>query len=849
MQEFLEYLKHHPSVTKYGYLVAIVSSGLIGVYKILPTKFKEELQSKSYGLFFKWIGDSWNNRETTANLKKHYRSIIEQLETPSDGEYVPEFISLTLIRRRNDDSPDLKKTPEEPVTIEQLLDREFSSLLIIGPPGSGKTTLLKRFMYEYAKRYLKKSNQPIPVFLELKYYEKEKSPEDWVLQKLKNTLNVSLSLTGKTKERLVLLLDGFNEIRGGADGETIYKWKEFLNNLEQSGKHRALITWRDREYDSELGAKDLIGIQDLSLKQIEEFVSKNIPQHKERLIHDLRVRDSNKSTSFSSIFSTPYFLMMLRTICSTEEYPEYLITANTAQLFSLFFRKILVDEYQGSKARDIFDPKEGLFNEDELAQIRQNNLPRNKIYYLPEKGKLFSVLGELALEMQEKSKIGIDRDQLPEIVRPEIIRNAGYVCRILRDDRGEDSLSFYHQLIQEYFAARRFKNSSLPEKAAISRTEPFNARWEEVTLMALTMMNSDEQEVFLSGLVKYNPILAARALETIFELDEIKTAASVRNEIRTELLEWIKAPSEFMVRVRAGEALGNIGDPRFETRRRQSRHGSYTVIEPPVVKVESGVYPAGQENQRVSVDEFHIGQYHITNAEYRCFIKAGGYENEKWWDTADSLRWIRGEARELLKGSFWEVFASHLYPSDTNYRRPHLIHHRDYNNSSQPVVGVSWFEARAFCNWLSFETGEAYRLPTELEYEVATRGKGGRQYSAPNGFDPTRYNTKESGVGRPTVVGVLDNQTPEGAFDLTGNVWSWTSTIYDTLKYPFPPSADDDRENPDATGVNRLVRGGSWDGSQDIARAAFRGNRNPALRNYFYGFRVVGGLRPPSQNH
>lgn len=75
MQEFPEYLKQHPSVTKYGDLAA-----------------REELQSKSYDPFFKWIGDFWDNRETTAKLKTHCRSIIEQWENPNTVEYVPESV-------------------------------------------------------------------------------------------------------------------------------------------------------------------------------------------------------------------------------------------------------------------------------------------------------------------------------------------------------------------------------------------------------------------------------------------------------------------------------------------------------------------------------------------------------------------------------------------------------------------------------------------------------------------------------------------------------------------------------------------------------------------------------------
>ena len=217
---------------------------------------------------------------------------------------------------------------------------------------------------------------------------------------------------------------------------------------------------------------------------------------------------------------------------------------------------------------------------------------------------------------------------------------------------------------------------------------------------------------------------------------------------------------------------------------------------------------------------FRIGVFPVTNGEYAQFIAAGGYEDERWWDTPAALSWLREGGSEGEKQAFrddrlrwqrnwtddqiralvtqkratekdvesflWrrnssdEEFERQLdewYPKGTLYRQPGYWEDATYNNPAQPVVGVCWYEARAYCNWLSSVTGEGYRLPTEVEFEAAARGREGRRYSYGNEFDETRCNTFESHIRRTTPVGIFANATPEGAFDLTGNAFTWTSTI------------------------------------------------------------------------
>lgn len=152
------------------------------------------------------------------------------------------------------------------------------------------------------------------------------------------------------------------------------------------------------------------------------------------------------------------------------------------------------------------------------------------------------------------------------------------------------------------------------------------------------------------------------------------------------------------------------------------------------------------------------------------------------------------------------------------------------------MVGITWFEARAYCAWLAAQAGRPFRLPTEAEWEAAARGKDGRRYAYGDGFDAGLCNTFETHIRHTTPVGVFPGgETPEGLVDMTGNTWDWTSSLY----MPYPYDAKDGREDPVTGEGRRVVRGGSWNYSQQAARAAYRGDGTPYYRHYSLGVRLA----------
>ncbi len=357
-------------------------------------------------------------------------------------------------------------------------------------------------------------------------------------------------------------------------------------------------------------------------------------------------------------------------------------------------------------------------------------------------------------------------------------------------------------------------------------------------------------------------------------------------------------------RIAASLTLGRIGDPRFE--RRDGPEGAY--ISPPLVAIPAGSYPIGssadpdslwfdpkgfadeREAHEVELDAFGIGRYPVTNAEWACFMAADGYVDERWWTNPVARAWLAGDPKQQELGregwrNWWrsaqeqvnleawlqseaasrqwsayqlrdrrgiarlearrlEEVVHGWYP-DRPPHEPSEWRNPKFNNPSQPVVGVSWFEALAYSNWLSAQTGLEFRLPSEVQWEAAARGTAGRRFAFGDVFDQALANTAETELERTTPVGAYSGgSTPEGVHDLCGNVWEWTRSLWGTNgeqpDFTYRYVADDGREKEEAPAQRlRVLRGGSWIDTELGARAAVRYGNFPTERFTSSGFRLV----------
>lgn len=208
----------------------------------------------------------------------------------------------------------------------------------------------------------------------------------------------------------------------------------------------------------------------------------------------------------------------------------------------------------------------------------------------------------------------------------------------------------------------------------------------------------------------------------------------------------------------------------------------------------------------VDLPEFSIGKNLITNTQYNIFLKASSYQKPPDWD---------------------KTFL--------------LIEKENY-----PVTNISWYDAMAFCEWMSAQTGKKFTLPSEAEWEKAARGIDGRIYPWGNTWNDAFCNTNTSQIQTVTPVGKYspNGDSPFGCTDMAGNVWEWTRSLWGDhpidpqYKYPYDPM--DGRENIEVpNNILRVVRGGAWCHEPLRARCAFRGRYFPEVKLDRRGFRVV----------
>jgi len=214
---------------------------------------------------------------------------------------------------------------------------------------------------------------------------------------------------------------------------------------------------------------------------------------------------------------------------------------------------------------------------------------------------------------------------------------------------------------------------------------------------------------------------------------------------------------------------------------------------------------------KIQVSGYLIDVFAITNEQYEKFVQVGGYVNEMYW-CKEGWAWLK----------------------QSKIQRPAMLHDAHFNAPQQPVVGVSWYEAFAYAVWAG------KHLPTEAQWEYASRGSDQRPYPWGNA-KPSRELANYKGIlGKPNVLGQFANGiSPNGCHDMAGNVWEWCYDWYDPAYYATSPSY-----NPlgPQHGKDKVCRGGSWSYDPDTLKTYYRFFGAPTLRNQSYGFRCARTL-------
>ncbi len=271
------------------------------------------------------------------------------------------------------------------------------------------------------------------------------------------------------------------------------------------------------------------------------------------------------------------------------------------------------------------------------------------------------------------------------------------------------------------------------------------------------------------------------------------------------------------------------------------------------------VWDDEQPAHSVSIAEFAIGKNLVTNSDYMHFVQEDGYHQQKYWPS-NGWHWRISNSSEVDLSFLHEEervmwlderakWNDHLASRPLQLRdRPFWWEDKLWNGANFPVVGITWYEAEAYCNWLTeklrlnnvVEKPVIARLPTEAEWEYAAKVDASQENSLwpwGNEWDANKCNCKENGPGKTTPVGFYpEGSTANGINDLIGNVWEWCHDWWRETIY-----RQKNRINPFGPffGRAKVKRGGSWASDSSNARSGCRDRETPSGFFTYVGFRVV----------
>lgn len=866
----------------------------------LPQKEQEKFarQIKDY---LSWVQDSYGR----IVLRGIQRGGV--IELALDDVYIP--LTMDLERGRNFVDRYGELADEMPLTGDRIwgMDSILSHgthLVLTGAPGCGKTTVLMYIAYIMAKAILsgdtgvveqelglKMENTdqlPLPLFMPLgRYAEYRRAlPKDTSAERktlaacITDYLNSSAAGfgLGNLFERLlmagrsmIVLLDGLDTIPDEAERVMTRSAIEKLAAGRREGLH-IIATCRTMAFE---GQTTLAGFQEFRVQPIEKHAVERMIRNAYRCIFPqdiMRAEERTKNLligieqietqrrirfkSVEPLINSPLMVRILLIVhLNDRRLPE--------QRAALYDRVV---EYMVQAAHNP-DVEEA----QRLGALVGGNWRDN-----------IEMAQYLAFQMQQGGERGRDVSETDlrrllgqrERYTPwvdslvEVTRTRG---TLLEEHGGQ--YRFFHLSFQEFLAARYLASEVLAKEGLEGVVKFFEAGaaqeswWREVVLLVVGYLAEkngvDAAAGMLLRMVGLDEKVAERNLSA-----EMQTAMA--GLAATSLLDWSDAPQSLRERVvervvgifqagksspkdrcAAWDALGRLGDPRFDPNR------WYLPAEPNFgfLEIPGGKFLMGSDKSRdpqvdndelpqheIKVEMFWMAKYPITVAQYFAFVEDGGYQRTEFWaEAVGAKHWQDGKVKE----------------ENGNWRDAPAKYSDVFHLPNHPIVGVTWYEAQAYCRWLTEKlrslnllfpilgTGENWvvSLPSEAQWEKTARGpippfgeKGYRLYPYGDAFDPDKGNVSSTGIGLTSSVGAFPaGASPYGILDMSGNIFEWCRT----KKNSYPYRADDGREQLDQSNEKRCLRGGAFDLGADMARISSRNGNHPSFAGNNIGFRIV----------
>jgi formylglycine-generating enzyme required for sulfatase activity len=735
----------------------------------------------------------------------------------------------------------------EPVQLMDLLAGD-QRLAVIGGAGSGKSTLLAYLAYCLAEhvqtavglpfRLPLGVRPPIPLLIPLRYYRQYQEecrstrgrtldhPRSgtlagfvpWYLKRRSPALELSedffdrLLLGGGC----LLMLDGLDEIVDETErGRVRAQVEDLANDIYPD--NRFLVTAREAGYrENAVFGDDFVrlNVQPLDAEQMralvhnwcEQIYPDEVDDQTSEIVAAIEtINERYRRQQLPDLIDTP----LMTTMVISVKWGETELPRERAKLYEAAIKVILQAQYLSEdESRDELVGWGGPWEE-------QREWLAHLALAMQGRGPAGAALPEAAVREHLQKQLA--PGQLNAFIRA--VRQRGG----LLEERAE-LFQFLHLTFQEYLAARLLAKQR-KEAWPILNTRLDDAWWREVLLLHYGFAKTDyppyaqEFLAWLSNPPMVNDAarLAGRELAAAAVLEIERPEPGVRRLQAEQLAAaitdptWKTTPAQ---RAAAGVTLARLGDPRPGVGARVQN--GVRVPEIDWVAIKAGPFVMGEGAELFTCtlinEAYRISRYLVTVAQYRCFVHARGYDQKRYWSDA-GWRW-RSEDKVTGPEQYGEPF--------------------DLDN--HPQVGVSWYEATAFCRWLSEVLEQEITLPSEAQWERAARFTDGRVYPWNGDFSPERCNMSETGIGATSAVGLFPSgAAQEGAVDMSGNVWEWCSTKWRENYKTYETQVDDGLAG-DAT---RVVRGGSWGYDGHDMRCAVRGRVNPNYRDGSGGFRIV----------
>jgi formylglycine-generating enzyme required for sulfatase activity len=720
--------------------------------------------------------------------------------------------------------------------IELLLEQRRA--VIIGDPGSGKTTLLRRVAYSLAIEWLREDAKfnpdiqdgpPLPLLIRLSdlstFLERSTASNASDLPSAADAPEwLPLFMSRMSKEylwgldkavfedllsngRAIVLLDGLDEAPLARVRKTLTR---LIESCARAYEHCAfLLTSRPKGYTAEISLQEfkVFEVQPLSEGSVQQFLQRwceslfsQEPIRREQHFSEL-LSALDSSAEIRRMATNPVMLTALAVV----HWNQKRIPEQRAELYESILTWL-------SRARE---DRKGRTSPEKCIRLLQRvalamqNSPGGRLVEVSRR----SAAEEIAANFWD-SEMGVQRAE--QFLMEEELDSGIVVAR-------GDNVRFWHLSLQEYLAARAISALGEQDQKHLLLTDARRVlapEWRETVLLFAGILHHQGPEklnAMLGALLDLPEMTSSMSNEAnlvslvgAIQRDLTAFEFILRNPrfdaIRERIMRIFDPEQQLSTpmqeRLEAAEALGQSGDPRLDGERWvYMPAGSFSIGAQRERSDAPGYDPCALANElpcrTLELNGINVSKFPVTVAEFGRFIADSGYENSEYWRAGGFGEWKRPDK--------WDT---------------------QLQFSNRPVVGLSWYEAQAWCRW----AGWGVRLLTEEEWECTARGKSGRLFPWGNILPNGTFLNYENGhsIGRPTPVGFFPfGNTPEGISDLAGNVFEW---------------CEDEVEQS-----RRALRGGCFRSVEIFVRCSARGSLPANARTDFTGFRVCRTHGPATQ--